>query len=284
MQKMTFRRLCGLALAMGLVTGLGTGGVFEPLAFGQSSSAIRVGTGSIDGWVVHWVGTGRAEDGSPANLDAIRTTVTVEPIQLGPSPMLNLLFGGARVLPMDATVSYVMASGQFQLTRARASLLRAVLLQRVPTELLTVYRDTDRGITVAGDIFSLRVPVRLTRRGEIVILPGMEMGFRYYGERGHDTTAFHTSFVLEARAAYELVQGWLSTGILARIRGDLVTDGYSAHEEMAQGFLALALDERNQFFARIYGGVEHDSLRSQFGLPDLNVFAGLGIYGNLGGR
>ncbi|NDD93182.1 hypothetical protein EBZ37_14020, partial [bacterium] len=208
------------------------------------------------------------------NSDSVRTTVSIEPLQLGRGIALNYILGGGRILPMEATVSYVMSTGQFQLTRARASVLRVNILQAVPAEILTVYRDTDRGITVAGDFFSVRVPIRITRRGEIVLLPGIEMGIRYYGEGGADTTAFHT----------ELVEGWLSTGILARIRGDAATGGMSSHEEMAQGYLALALDERNQFFARIYGGVEYDSLRSQFGLPEANVFGGLGIFGNFTAR
>ncbi len=239
---------------------------------------IEFGALGVDGVVVRWVG---AESGEEAP-DSIRAAITVEPIQLQGLGVFAVLAGSASVLPMEATVSVDPSTGSVELTRFKASLLRLALAQMVPVEVLTAYRDLDRGITYGGDLLSFRIPIKVTPGGEIVVMPGMEIGVRHYG--AVDTTAFHTSFVVDARASVDLISGWLSTGVMGTLRYDLATGGMSGLGATGTGFLALALDSENRLFARMYGGVQYDSNRDDLGMAPTAIFGGLGIFGGFGGR
>ena len=190
----------------------------------------------------------------------------------------SALFGRPEMLAAEAEIGVSIATGEVQLTRLRASLLRTDLLAVLPVELLSVYRDLDRGIEWGGDLLGIRLPVRVLESGEIVVLPGLEVGVRHYGGDA-DVTAANASFVLEARAVTELLAGWLEGGVVAKLRGDLASGGMSGHEEGALGFLTLALDRRNRLHARVFAGVEHSSHRADVGLPPVSLDVGLGING-----
>lgn len=226
-----------------------------------------------DGVIVHWLGEGQTD---------VRVAVQVEAVRLELEGKVGQILGSGAILPLEAVASYDVASGEMELTRAKTAALRTMLLQRLPSELLTAYRDLDRGITWGADLVGIRVPVRVGENGQIVILPGMELGLRKYGE-DVDSLALHASFVMEARAAYEIIEAWLSTGILARTRVELATAGMSGHEESVMGFMALALDGEHRLSLRVFGGLERDSNRGDLGLPATNVFFGTGLFGNFDG-
>lgn len=242
---------------------------------------IEFGAVGVDGVVVHWIG----QESGRATPDSIRAAVTVEPIRPGDGAlgMLGVAFADARVLPMEATIGFPVSGGNVELTRFKATLLRAALLQSIPVELLSGYRDLDRGIEWGADLLGFRVPVKITPNGEIVLLPGAEFGIRHYGGNV-DATAVHASFVLDARAAVTLIEGWLTAGAIASLRAEAVTQGMSGIRATGMGFLALALDSNNRLYLRLFGGAEYDSNRADLGMPAANVFAGLGIYGNFGGK
>ena len=248
----------------------------------RAADMIEVGSVAADGVVLRWIG----QSGGGTS---VRAAVAVDPVKVTLPGGLAILASDSVILPMEAVVSTDVATGEVQLTRARASLLRTMILQTIPAELLTGYRDLDRGITWGADLVGFRVPIQLTANGEIVVLPGIELGVRHYssapGSGGDvDVTGAHASLVVDARATYTLIEGWLSTGILARVRGDAVTGGMSGVEASGTGFLALALDNDQKLHLRIYGGAEYDSNRENLGLPSANVYGGLGLFGNFGTR
>jgi len=157
-------------------------------------------------------------------------------------------------------------------------------LQSVPVEALTLYRDLDRGISIGGDLLAFRVPIKITKEGGIVILPGLDLGVRHYSTNDIEATSFHASLAVETRAARTFLDGWLSTGILGRLRLEAATSGMSGDEEAVLAYLALSLDEQHRMYARVYAGVERDGNRDDLRMPAMNTFFGLGIFGNLTGR
>ena len=250
--------------------------------FSPSAHAVPVtidvgAAAGADGIFVHWLGV----DPSQASPDSMRLSLTAEPFAPTFDGAVGVALTDARVLPLEATISDDPSTGKVQLTRFKTAVMRATLMQLLPAEVLTFYRDLDRGIQWGGDLFGLRVPIRITSDGSITISPGMDLGVRHYS---NDTTGVSAAFVVDAKAVQTLIQGWLDAGILARAQYDVVGGGNSGDEESAMGFLSLALDSKNQFYMRVYGGVEHDSNRANLGMPTGNTFVGAGIFGNFKGN
>lgn len=208
--------------------------------------------------------------------DSIRAAVTVDPMKIG------TYIGEAILLPMEVQAGMSVGTQQLELTRYKASLLRAKFSSVMPVHLLSVYRNLDRGIDAGFDVIGFRVPVRITKNAGLVVLPGMELGVRHYSAPV-DTTALHASFIIEARAARTLVKDWATAGLMGRIRYDLDT-AVSGFEEGAMGYLSFLLDEDHRLYARVYTGIEHQASRDELGLPTLNWFSGLGFYGEFSER
>ena len=243
------------------------------LPFHASAQLIEIGSAGIDGVTVKWLGTS-------GERDSVRTALQIEPFQLTLSGVNNIILSGGSILPLEATVSKNLTTGAVELTRFKAAALRAQVLQMFPAEVLTFYRDMDRGIKVGADLLNARIPISITKKGEITIYPGIDLGVRSY--QGGDSISYQGAFVVEARASMALVESWINTGILARLRLEAVTDGMSGHEESAMGFMSFTLDEAETLHARIYGGVEHDSARESLGIPATNAFLGTGLFGTFG--
>jgi hypothetical protein len=235
--------------------------------------------------------TARADDFAPGRFGAdaifvapvdkptidgsIRASVSVEAVDW------NSQIGRITFPVVEAMIGTRLASGQVELDRLRVTALRAAFAFAMPVDVLTVYRDLDRGIDIAGDALSVRVPIRITEKGEILVQPGLELGVRHY-VAPVDQTGFNASFLIEARAAAALIENWLSTGIMARLRYDLNTVNMSGFQEEGMGYLALMLDRDHRLYGRIYAGIEHQDTREKLGLPTTNFFTGLGVYGQFG--
>lgn len=203
--------------------------------------------------------------------NSVRVAITVDPIRMARA------IGEAVLFPVELQAGMSVANQEFEITRAKASLLRAKFSRVVPLHLFSFYRNLDRGIEWGADLIGFRVPVRVTKNGGLVVLPGMELGIRHYAAPV-DTTAAHASFIVEARAARELVRDWASAGLIARLRYDL-DSAVSGFEEGAMGYLSFLLDEDHRLYARVYVGLEHQASRDELGLPTLNLFGGFGFYG-----
>jgi hypothetical protein len=246
---------------------------------------IEFGSVAADGTYVHWIGqsTGTARN------DSIRAAIAIDPMRVHLPGALAIIAGDASVLSSEVVVSTDIATGSVELTRAKATLLRAMLLQQIPTELITGYRDLDRGISWGVDLVGIRVPIALGPNGSIVIQPGLELGVRHYDSAPGaaetvDATTAHAALTLDASAATSLIEGWLSTGILANVRAEAVTSGMSGIQASSTAFLALALDNDQKLHLRIYGGAQYDSNRENLGMQPAAAFAGIGIFGNLGAK
>ncbi|MBI3542874.1 MAG: hypothetical protein HY075_06335 [Deltaproteobacteria bacterium] len=268
---MSYPRLVLLAVAVLGLASMAVPAFAVPVTIDVGAAA------GADAIFVHWMNV----DPAMADPDSMRLAVTAEPFAPGFDGGLGVVLGDARVLPMEATISKNVSGDKVELTRFKAAIFRATIAQLFPAEVLTVYRDLDRGIEWGGDLLGLRIPIRVTPEGAITLSPGMELGVRHYTD---GTTGVHASAVLDARAVTTLIQGWLDAGVLARVRYDAVSGGRSGDEEMASGFLSLALDSKNRFFARVYGGIERDGARADLGLPTVNTFLGAGLFGNFKGN
>lgn len=206
---------------------------------------------------------------------SVRASITIDPIRITGD------LGQAVLLPIELQVGMSVATQQYEITRAKASALRAKFAKVMPVNLLTYYRNLDRGIEWGADLIELRVPIVSLRNGDIVVLGGVELGVRHYSAPV-DTTAVMASAVLEGRAVVDLIQNWLSLGFQGRVRYDLDSTVMSGLEESGMGYLSLLLDEDHQIHARVYGGIEHQSTREALGLPTVNAFGGLGVDGTWG--
>jgi hypothetical protein len=246
------------------------------VAYADATISGPVSAGA-DAIFVHWV----ARDPNSAVQDSARISVTLDPATVTFDEGMGVLLGDISVLPLELTGARNIGNGEVQLTRLKAALLRASLLQILPVEVLSVYRDLDRGIEWGGDLLGLRVPIQITSKGEITILPGLELGMRHYV---NGATGAEASFILDARAAIALIKGWLDAGAMARVRYDAVTSGMSGDEEAAMGFLSLSLDSKNRYFIKVYGGVERDANRAKLNMPETNTFVGAGLFGNFRGE
>jgi hypothetical protein len=246
---------------------------------------IEFGSITADGTYMHWIGqtTGTARN------DSVRAAIAVDPLRVRLPGALSIIAGDASILSSEVVIGTDLVTGNVELTRAKATLLRAMILQQIPTELLTGYRDLDRGIAWGLDLVGIRVPFRLGPNGEIVIQPGLELGVRHYESAAGapsavNATTAHAALTLDASAATELIEGWLSTGILAQVRAEAVTEGMSGIQASGTGFLSLALDNNQRLHLRLYGGAQYDSNRENLGMQPAALFGGLGIFGNFGTR
>lgn len=208
--------------------------------------------------------------------NSVRVGVTIDPFTIKGD------LGEAVVLPLEFQVGLSGGSTrEFEITQIKASAIRAKFAKVMPVHVFSYYRDLDRGIVWGADLIQLRVPVLALADGSIVVLAGAEFGVRHY-QAPIDTTAFHASGIVEGRAVAELIENWLSAGFQGRIRYDLDTTAASGLEESAMGYLSLLLDEDHRVYARLYGGIEHQASREALGLPTVNAFGGLGIFGQFG--
>lgn len=213
--------------------------------------------------------------GAAANGDSVRASVSVSAIKADTT--LAEIDGPT----LQATAAMSVGSGQMQLVQAKAQLLTVVFSNAIPVGVASFYRDLDHGIDYGADFLTVRVPIKLTSNGAIVIQPGVDLGIRHY-VAPVDQTSFHASFVLEARAAATIVQNWLSTGIMAQIKYDLDTGKMGGFTESGMGYLSLALDRDHNLYARVYAGAEHVDANAELGLPTVEVIGGIGINGTFG--
>lgn len=207
--------------------------------------------------------------------DSVRAAFSVTPV------VLDTNFAEIEILPGELTASTNIASGKMELTKFQAAALRLAFSQVMPVQLLSVYRNLDQGIDWGGDLISVRVPIRVTPGGEIIVQPGLDLGVRHY-VAPVDKTAVNASFSIEARAAASLIENFMSTGVMARVRYDLNNGGMSGFEEAGMGYLSFLLDRDHRLYARVYAGIEHQSSREQLGLPTVDVYTGVGIFGSFG--
>ncbi|MBI3542277.1 MAG: hypothetical protein HY075_03245 [Deltaproteobacteria bacterium] len=213
--------------------------------------------------------------GGPGDQDTIRAALSVSAVTI------DTTFSKMEAGIFEATGATNIASGVVSLPKFKVTALRAAFHQ-VTADFASFYRNADQGVDYGGDIISVRVPIRITEGGAIIIQPGLEMGVRHY-VAPVDQTSFHATAVVEARAATDLVENWLSTGIMAKVKYDLDTNmKMSGFSETATAYLSLVLDRDHQMYARIYAGVDHQQSRSELGLPTVDAFGGVGIYGNFG--
>ncbi|MBI3555940.1 MAG: hypothetical protein HY074_06740 [Deltaproteobacteria bacterium] len=212
---------------------------------------------------------------SPNGTDSFRADVSITPIQIDTS------FAKLEVLPMEAQASVSIGSGQMELARFRAEALRAIFSRAIPVDVLAAYRNLDNGVDFGVDFLGVKVPIKITPGGEIIVQPGLELGVQHV-VAPVDQTSFRASFSLEARAATQLVQGWLSTGIMGKVRYNADSGKMSGFEEEGMGYLSLLLDKDHRIYARVYAGIDHSQAREEVGLPTVDVYTGLGIFGNFG--
>ena len=230
---------------------------------------IAAGKFGADAIFVHPLGVG------PSGTDSFRADVSITPIQIDTS------FAKLDILPMEAQASVSIGTGQMELARFRAEALRATFSRAIPVDVLTAYRNLDNGVDFGVDIIGVKVPIKITPGGEIIVQPGLELGVQHV-VAPVDQTSFKASFSVEARAATQLVQGWLSTGIMGKVRYDADTGKMSGFAEEGMGYLSLLLDKDHRIYARVYAGIDHQQSREEVGLPTVDVFTGLGIFGNFG--
>lgn len=247
----------------------------SPLLFSLALGAeIEFGSFGTDAIFVHPLLASATADRKE---DSIRAMVTVDALRW------NSLISRLSILPTEVMVASPSSKDQVELTRFKAAALRAAFSQVFPVDILAVYRDLDRKIDYGVDVIGLRVPVRVTQGGAIVLMPGLELGVRRY--QTVEKTSFHSSFILESRAALALIESWLSLGLMARVRYDLESVAQArGFEESAMGYLSLLLDPAHRLYVRIYTGIEHQASRESLGLPAASFFTGLGLFGNLGYR
>lgn len=230
------------------------------------SDDITWGKGGADAIFVHPIA-------GPAVEETFRAQVTVTPA------IVDTDWAKIEIAPLEATGAVAIGSGQMALQRAKATAIRMAFSYVMPVDVLSVYRNLDQGIDLGLDVLALRVPIKLTEGGEIVVMPGMEMGVRHFNGPV-DKTTFHTSFNVEARAAKAFLDNWLSTGIMAKLRYDLDSGGMSGFEESAMGYVSLLLDRDHRVYARLYAGIDHQAVRAKVDQPTVNFFTGFGIFGN----
>lgn len=243
---------------------------------GAQAEMIEIAAIGADGVIVGWFGAG---EGRPDV--SMRAAVRVTPARVLPGGNTGTYFGDTEWLPMEASFGIPIGDAEMELTQLKASLLRTSLVRAIPIELLTIYRDLDRGIVIGGDLLGIQIPINILETGEIVLLPGMEIGVRHYGA-DVDTTAFHASFTMDVRAAVLLLDGWLKTGLLNELRLEAVTGGMSGVSNRTTGFMSIALDSDNRMYVRVYSGVDYESARPRVDLPETNWFVGAGMGGHFG--
>ncbi len=212
---------------------------------------------------------------SPNGSDSFRADVSITPIQIDTN------FAKLEILPLEAQASISIGTGQMELARFRAEALRAIFSRAIPVDVLTAYRNLDNGVDFGVDVIGVKVPIKITAGGEIIVQPGLELGVQHV-VAPVDQTSFRASFSVEARAATQLVQGWLSTGIMAKVRYNADTGRMSGFEEEGMGYLSLLLDKDHRIYARVYAGIDHSQAREEVGMPTVDVYTGLGIFGNFG--
>lgn len=210
-------------------------------------------------------------------VDTFRAQLEVVPFRV------DTTFAKMEFLDAEVQGSVAVGSGEVALTRVRATALRMAFSYVMPVDIGTFYRNMDQGIDWGAEFVSVRVPIKILQGGQIMVQPGLEMGVHHY-IAPVNRTSFHTSFSVEARAAVALVQNWLSTGIMAKVKLDLDTANMTGFEEEAMGYLSLVLNREHKLYARLYAGIDHQQIRDEVGLPTVNVFGGLGIFGNFGGN
>jgi hypothetical protein len=210
--------------------------------------------------------------------DSFRASVSVNPLRPIDLEALRLQF----LADSGAMGSIKVQGGQTQLTRAQATLLRLSFSKVFPVDVVTAYRNLDRGISWGLNLLSVRVPIDLRDDGAVVLLPGVEFGFRAPVEAGATQSyQWNVSPVIEARAAKKLLRDLMTLGVAGRIRYEYSDSALRGLEEQGMGYLSFLLNEKHQLYARVYSGVEQEQARRALALPTVNWFTGMGIAGEL---
>ncbi|MEW6055620.1 MAG: hypothetical protein AB1540_03325 [Bdellovibrionota bacterium] len=233
------------------------------------ANPLTPGSGSADLIFAHPVDE---DTGSRRNTDSIRAVFSLDPVRVDTD------IAEITLLPIEMAISVPLSSHQTEVTRYRATALRAQFAQ-VTASVVSWYKDLDQGIEQGVDFIGLRVPIRILSGGEVVVMPSAEFGVRRYNASVAQQTV-HASFSLEARVLKQLFTDWFSVGAMGRVRYVFQEEDLSGHDEGAMGFFSFLLSPDQKFYLRVYAGIDHQPRRELFGLPTLYEFFGVGVFGD----